>query len=68
MEQRIIELETRLTFQEKMVEDLNSVIVRQQDQIDELAETIKVLKRELKRIIWEKPETAKVEESIPPHY
>lgn len=68
MEQRIIELETRLTFQEKMVEDLNAVIVLQQDQIDELTETIKVLKNELKQMIWEKPEAVKAEEPLPPHY
>ena len=68
MEQRVIELETRLSFQEKMVEDLNSVIVRQQDQIDELTDTIKLLKNELKRIAWEIPEKTKAEESLPPHY
>ena len=68
MEKRIIELETRLAFQEKMVEDLNSVIVCQQDQIDDLTETIKVLKSELKRLVWEKSEKNKVEDPMPPHY
>ena len=68
MEQRIIELETRLTFQEKMVEELNSIVIRQQDQIDKLKETVKVINNELKRIAWELPEKTEKEEPLPPHY
>ena len=33
---RLDEIETRLTFQEKAILDLNDVIVKQQNQIDQL--------------------------------
>ena len=36
MEERIIELEIKLTYQEDLVDKLNGVIIRQQEQIDQL--------------------------------
>jgi SlyX protein len=38
MEERFVDLETRLTYQERTIEELNEVVTRQQGQIDVLEE------------------------------
>lgn len=67
MDEKIIALETRLAFQEKMIDDLNSVVIRQQDQLDELVEKVEVLAKEFKQIVRELPQD-KDKEEAPPHY
>ena len=42
-EERLIELETKLAFQETMVEELNEVVTRQQQQLDILQAAIEQL-------------------------
>ncbi|MFZ5659758.1 MAG: SlyX family protein [Pseudomonadota bacterium] len=45
MEERLVELETRVAFQENTLQELNDVVVRQQQEIDQLKsdlETIRV--------------------------
>jgi len=51
MEERLIELETRVAFQEKTIEELNEVITKQQEQIDLLAEEIKLLTAQLRPLL-----------------
>jgi SlyX protein len=36
LEERLIDLESRLTFQEDLIDTLNTTVFRQQQQIDEL--------------------------------
>lgn len=48
MEERLIELETRLAFQEKTLEELNEVVVHQQQQIDRLEEELSLLTTRLR--------------------
>lgn len=67
MEEKNIKLDMRLAFNEKMVEDLNSVIIRQQNQIDELINDVAILKKEFKQIIQGLPEENE-DEQVPPHY
>ena len=43
MEDRVIELENKLIFQEQAVNELNDVITDQQKQLDMLREEIKIL-------------------------
>jgi SlyX protein len=66
-DQRLIELETKLAFQEDTLQQLHSVICEQQKQIDRLELTCKLLKERLKEV-----ETAggndPGRQEIPPHY
>lgn len=65
--ERLEEIETRLTFQEKTLSDLNDVIVRQQNQIDELRISCKHLLNRL-AALSESSGTQQPEDEIPPHY
>lgn len=67
MEQQLVELETRLAFQDQEIQTLNDVIIRQQQQIDQLAEQIRLLQDKMKDM---KPSLVvpESEETPPPHY
>ena len=47
---RIIELETRLAFQDHTLEELDGVIISQQQQLDRLESDLALLKRQLKQL------------------
>lgn len=47
-EQRFVDLEIKLSHHEQMLEDLSSVIFRQQQQIDQMETIIKTLKDQMK--------------------
>ncbi|MEW6500022.1 MAG: SlyX family protein [Thermodesulfobacteriota bacterium] len=51
MEERLIELETRLAFQEKTLEELNEVVTRQQEEIDRLGEEVGRLTARLRPLL-----------------
>ena len=64
VENRLVDLEIRVTFQERTIEELNEVIIDQQNQIDRLA-------RELKRVqeqIRTPPAPGPIPDPLPPHY
>ena len=62
---RIVELETRLSYQDHTIEQLNEVVTSQQNQIDRLESDIKRIKAHLK----DGTDIARPEdESPPPHY
>jgi SlyX protein len=67
IEQRLIDLEIKASFSEDMVDQLNQVIVRQQQQIDLLLREISQLRQQL-------PEggsgtaAGRSGEDLPPHY
>lgn len=67
MEQKLEELETRITFQDQELQTLNDVIIRQQRQIDLLVEQIRLLEDKMKdmKTSLVVPES---EETPPPHY
>ena len=48
---RIIELVTRLAFQDHTLEELDGVIVSQQQQLDRLESDLALLKRQLKQLV-----------------
>jgi SlyX protein len=50
LEARIVELETKLAFQDHLLEELNEVIVGQQQQLDRLAAKLGLLGRQLNRL------------------
>jgi SlyX protein len=67
MENRFIELETRLAFQDNSLQELNSVVVRQQREIDALTRELETLKAQLRTLA---PELVanRADEAPPPHY
>jgi len=66
-EARFVDLETRLTYQERTIEELNEVVTRQQDQIDELTEKLEAIISHLRESASPvKGEAA--DEPPPPHY
>ncbi len=66
MENQILELEKRITYLEKYVDDLNEVVVSQQKQLDAHSELIIQFKERFRGIDQWGQLTA--EEEKPPHY
>ena len=69
-DKQIIELESRLAFQESTINDLNEIITDQQQQLDQLRATVEMLDSRLNLLATNVGgETApKPEDEIPPHY
>jgi|688.fasta_scaffold594340_2 SlyX protein len=63
LEERIITLETRTAFQERMIDELNSVLTDQQGSITVLAEQVALLMQQVGAGIADKGGDTK-----PPHY
>ncbi len=64
---RIDKLEILFSEQEYTVESLNSVVTSQAQQIDQLNDTIELLRHQIKEFKKQIPESAIVDEK-PPHY
>ncbi len=67
MNERIIELESRLAYQERTIEELNQVVTGQQQQIDDLLREIERIKAYLKQG-GDSGIARADEETPPPHY
>jgi SlyX protein len=67
MESRLTEIEIKLTLTEDLVESLNLVIHRQQEQIDTLQRQIRHL-YEMIQNTPRGPEVRDLRDEIPPHY
>jgi len=67
MEEKIIDLEIRLTHQEAHIQELDKIIYQQQQSIDLLTEQMKHLQGKLKNIS-ENNILSPDEETPPPHY
>lgn len=65
MEDRIIEIEKRIAFQEQMVEQLNQVLIEQQRKIESLEVQLKMAESRISDEEFVKPQE---EEEPPPHY
>jgi len=67
MENRLIELESRLAFQDHTLQELNAVVVRQQRDIAALTHELEMLKAQFKALA---PGMvgSRAEETPPPHY
>ena len=65
-EERLVELEIKLAYQEDMVQALNVIVSDQQKQIGRLEETCKMLNGRIKSM----PESENINlgVEIPPHY
>ena len=67
MEDRIVELETRLAFQESMLQDLNGVVARQQQEILSLRRDLEAVRAQLRALAPGLVENRR-DEPPPPHY
>ncbi|MBD3670112.1 MAG: SlyX family protein [Gammaproteobacteria bacterium] len=67
MNERVVELETRLAFQDDVVNQLNEVIAAQRLELDELMLRMRRLEEQMKQAL---PSLIKseAEETPPPHY
>ncbi|MCA9406450.1 MAG: SlyX family protein [Candidatus Omnitrophica bacterium] len=65
MEERIIELEKKVSFQDNTIEELNQVVIEQQKKIDQLQREL----QRLKEFVTSGDLVRKLEdEEPPPHY
>jgi SlyX protein len=64
---RIIELEIKAAYQEDLLQELNKIVSRQQQQIDRLEATCKMLNERIKSLSTESGAGKNIEE-VPPHY
>lgn len=67
MEERIIELETRISYQDHMIGELNDVVTSQQKQIDRLEKQVQRMEQHLKGASGSGL-ARHDEEAPPPHY
>ncbi len=69
-DEQIIELESRLAFQENSIVELNEIITDQQHQLDRLVATVEMLDSRLSLLATDAAAetTPKPEDEIPPHY
>jgi len=66
LQQRFIELETRLAFQEHALQGMSDTVARQQAEIDRLARVVKETRERLRGV--SAPVMERSEEPPPPHY
>jgi Uncharacterized protein conserved in bacteria len=66
-EDRIIELEIKAAYQEDLLQELNKIVAGQQQQIDRLETTCRMLNERIKSLSTESGATENIEE-VPPHY
>lgn len=66
MEDRLTEVEIKLTYAEDLLDTLNRTVFRQQEEIDFLRRELVRLTREVRE--WAPPERTDPREDIPPHY
>ena len=67
MNDRTTELETRVAFQDKTIQELNEVVTRQQGEIDRLVRDMEALKVQV-RSLSSYPVASRDDETPPPHY
>jgi len=66
--ERLDELEIKMAFQEELVEALNTVVVRQQQELDLLQQQLRYLYRQIRDLKPEGEPSSTPEDDIPPHY
>ena len=70
MDDRLTELEIRLSMMEDMVDELNRTVFRQQERIDLLQEQLRLVYRQIQAgsTSSDAPEPRNLRDEIPPHY
>jgi SlyX protein len=71
LQEQLIELQSQFAFQEDLLNDLNAIVVRQQDQIDALERELILHRERLLHVLENLPEKGQGATSAderPPHY
>jgi SlyX protein len=66
LESRLAEIEIKLSFTENLVDELNRTVYRQQQQIDQLQQALRDLRRQVEAQTPAEP--GEPGDEIPPHY
>jgi SlyX protein len=66
LESRITELEIKISYAEDLVDELNRTVFRQQRQIDQLLDEVRVLRQQVQAVA--PSEARSLRDEIPPHY
>ncbi len=67
IEDRLVNIETKISFQEDLIEELNKVVYQQQQKLDQLEAMCKSLTRHVQSLAESGSEAKSVNEA-PPHY
>lgn len=67
-EQRLIDLETKVSYQEDTIMALNDVVARQQQEINRMEGVVKSLVDRVRRLVAADEAADPMAEEIPPHY
>jgi len=67
-EERLVEIETKIAFQEQSIKDLNDVICEQQQEIERLGTICETLVKRVKKLSEFTPGIDAPENERPPHY
>jgi len=67
-DERLIEIETKLAYQEDMVEELNKIITAQQTQLDELTDACRLLIERINEMTDTGQSGGEQIDAKPPHY
>jgi SlyX protein len=67
-EDRIIELEIKTAYQEDLLQTLNKIVGEQQQQIDRLEATCRLLNERINSLSTEGSGVGENVEEVPPHY
>ena len=68
MEEKIIEIEIKLAYQEDLLLSLNEVIVKQQSAIMEITRQFVKVKNQLQTVMDTQSDSSPREDEVPPHY
>jgi SlyX protein len=69
MEQRLVELESRISLAEDLMEEVNLTVYRQQQQIELLQRQLRQLQQQLQDVLAEPGfREQSPREELPPHY
>ena len=67
IEERLVDIETKITFQEDLIEELNKTVCQQQQKLDRLEAICQSLARHIQSLTEEGNESMPANER-PPHY
>lgn len=67
-EERLVNIETKIAFQDLTIQDLNDVLYQQQQQIEKLASICDLLMKQVKELSEFTPGSGAPANEKPPHY